>query len=66
MSHGDKVVEIPDGFKIIASNESTPIAGIGDDSRNMYGLQFHPEVTHTKLGREIISRFVLEDMRSKT
>ncbi len=60
MSHGDKVVEIPDGFKIIASNESTPIAGIGDDSRKMYGLQFHPEVTHTKLGREIISRFVLD------
>lgn len=60
MSHGDKVVEIPDGFKIIASNESTPIAGIGDDSRKMYGLQFHPEVTHTQLGREIISRFVLD------
>ncbi|MEK9876185.1 MAG: glutamine-hydrolyzing GMP synthase [Betaproteobacteria bacterium] len=60
MSHGDKVVEIPDGFKIIASNESTSIAGIGDDSRKMYGLQFHPEVTHTKLGREIISRFVLD------
>ncbi len=60
MSHGDKVVEMPDGFKIIASNESTPIAGIGDDSRKMYGLQFHPEVTHTKLGREIISRFVLD------
>ena len=60
MSHGDKVVEMPDGFKIIASNESTPIAGIGDDSRKMYGLQFHPEVTHTQLGREIISRFVLD------
>jgi GMP synthase (glutamine-hydrolysing) len=60
MSHGDKVVEIPDGFKIIASNESTPIAGIGNDSRKMYGLQFHPEVTHTQLGREIISRFVLD------
>jgi len=58
MSHGDKVTELPDGFKIIASNESTPIAGIADETRRFYALQFHPEVTHTKQGKAIIERFV--------
>ena len=58
MSHGDKVTELPDGFKIIASNESTPIAGIADETRRFYALQFHPEVTHTKQGKAILERFV--------
>ena len=58
MSHGDKVTELPDGFKIIASNESTPIAAIADETRRYYALQFHPEVTHTKQGKAIIERFV--------
>lgn len=58
MSHGDKVTELPKGFKIIASNASTPIAAIADETRRFYALQFHPEVTHTKQGKAIIERFV--------
>ena len=60
MSHGDKVTELPQGFKVIASNESTPIAGMADEARRFYGVQFHPEVTHTIQGRAIIARFVLD------
>jgi GMP synthase (glutamine-hydrolysing) len=58
MSHGDKVTALPAGFKIIASNDSTPIAGMADESRRFYGVQFHPEVTHTKQGGAILERFV--------
>jgi GMP synthase (glutamine-hydrolysing) len=59
MSHGDKVTALPPGFKIIASNAATPIAGMADESRRMYGVQFHPEVTHTLQGKAILERFVL-------
>ena len=59
MSHGDKVVELPAGFKVIASNSSTPIAGMADEARHFYGLQFHPEVTHTAQGKQILTRFIL-------
>ena len=58
MSHGDRVAELPEGFKVIASTPSAPIAGIGDDERGLYGLQFHPEVTHTPQGERILARFV--------
>ena len=58
MSHGDKVTELPSGFKVIASNASTPIAGMADEDRKFYGVQFHPEVTHTLQGKAIITRFV--------
>ncbi len=58
MSHGDKVTVLPPGFKVIASNAATPIAGMANESRKYYALQFHPEVTHTLKGKEIISRFV--------
>ncbi|MBV6475854.1 MAG: GMP synthase [glutamine-hydrolyzing] [Rhodocyclaceae bacterium] len=60
MSHGDKVTELPPGFKVIAGNEATPIAGMADESRRFYGVQFHPEVTHTIQGKAIIARFVLD------
>ncbi|WP_025872547.1 glutamine-hydrolyzing GMP synthase [Methylobacillus glycogenes] len=60
MSHGDKVTALPEGFKIIASNSSTPIAAMADESRRYYAVQFHPEVTHTKQGRALLSRFVHE------
>ncbi|MEX0430277.1 glutamine-hydrolyzing GMP synthase [Spiribacter insolitus] len=60
MSHGDRVAQLPDGFKVIASTPSAPIAGIGDDARGLYGLQFHPEVTHTHQGQRILERFVHE------
>jgi GMP synthase (glutamine-hydrolysing) len=58
MSHGDKVTEMPAGFKVIAGNDATPIAGMADEAKKFYGVQFHPEVTHTLKGREIITRFV--------
>ena len=60
MSHGDRVEELPDGFKLIASTEDAPIAGMADEERRFYGVQFHPEVTHTKQGQRILSRFVLD------
>ena len=58
MSHGDKVVEMPAGFKLMASTDACPIAGMADESRRYYGVQFHPEVTHTKQGKAILERFV--------
>ncbi|QJD71340.1 glutamine-hydrolyzing GMP synthase [Marinobacterium sp. LSUCC0821] len=60
MSHGDKVVELPNGFSIIAATDSAPIAAMCDPSRNLYGVQFHPEVTHTKQGLRVLERFVRE------
>ena len=59
MSHGDKVTQLPSGFKLMASTDSCPIAGMADESRHFYGVQFHPEVTHTVQGRTILERFVL-------
>jgi GMP synthase (glutamine-hydrolysing) len=58
MSHGDKVTELPPGFKVIASNPSTPIAAMADEARRYYAVQFHPEVTHTLRGKDLIARFV--------
>ena len=58
--HGDRVESLPDGFKVIASTDNAPIAGIADESRKFYGLQFHPEVTHTTQGQAIIQRFLHE------
>ena len=58
MSHGDKVTALPPGFALMASNDATPIAGMMDESRRMYAVQFHPEVTHTKQGKTILARFV--------
>ena len=59
MSHGDKVTEMPPGFKLMASTKSCPIAGMADEARHFYAVQFHPEVTHTKQGTAILNRFVL-------
>jgi GMP synthase (glutamine-hydrolysing) len=60
MSHGDKVVEMPPGFKLMASTDSCPVAGMADEARRFYAVQFHPEVTHTLQGQAILNRFVLE------
>jgi len=60
MSHGDKVTQLPPGFKLMASTPSCPIAGMADESRGYYGVQFHPEVTHTVQGRALLERFVLQ------
>ncbi len=60
MSHGDKVTELPPGFIVMASTESAPIAGMANEEKRFYGVQFHPEVTHTKQGGRILKRFVIE------
>ena len=58
MSHGDRVTQLPPGFKSIASTPDLPIGGMADESRHYYALQFHPEVTHTKQGTRIYQRFL--------
>jgi GMP synthase (glutamine-hydrolysing) len=60
MSHGDSVTELPAGFVVMASTPSCPIAGMADEARGFYAVQFHPEVTHTKQGGAILGRFVLQ------
>ena len=60
MSHGDKVDELPAGFKVIASSAACPIAAMADEKRRFYGVQFHPEVTHTPQGKALLERFVVE------
>jgi GMP synthase (glutamine-hydrolysing) len=60
MSHGDSVTAMPVGFKLMASTDSCPIAGMADEVRHFYAVQFHPEVTHTVLGTAILERFVHE------
>lgn len=60
MSHGDKVVDIPSGFKVIAASNNAPIAAMADEARHYYGIQFHPEVTHSEYGQAMIERFVLD------
>jgi GMP synthase (glutamine-hydrolysing) len=65
MSHGDKVTELPPGFKLMASTPSCPIAGMADEARGYYGVQFHPEVTHTLQGKALLERFVLGICRAR-
>ncbi len=60
MSHGDRVEAMPDGFKLMGSTDNAPIAAMADENKQFYGIQFHPEVTHTKQGKRIIERFVAE------
>ncbi|MFZ1385982.1 MAG: glutamine-hydrolyzing GMP synthase [Thiolinea sp.] len=60
MSHGDKVTEMPAGFKLMASSEGAPIAGMADEARQFYAVQFHPEVTHTRQGKRLLERFVTD------
>ena len=60
MSHGDKVTALPPGFALMASTPSCPIAGMADERRHFYGVQFHPEVTHTRQGAALLRRFVID------
>jgi GMP synthase (glutamine-hydrolysing) len=60
MSHGDRVTTLPPGFNAIAATDNAPLAAMADESRRLYGLQFHPEVTHSLQGGEILRRFVRE------
>ncbi len=59
MSHGDKVTALPDGFSVLAGTESAPIAAMANEEKSLYGLQFHPEVTHTLQGARILENFVV-------
>ena len=59
MSHGDKVQKMPEGFKLMASTPACPVAGMADEARRFYGVQFHPEVTHTVQGKALLERFVV-------
>jgi GMP synthase (glutamine-hydrolysing) len=65
MSHGDRIVQAPQGFLPLAGTENSPIAAIGDPHRNYYGVQFHPEVRHTPVGKEILRRFVVDICQAK-
>ncbi len=65
MSHGDKVTALPAGFKLMASTPSCPIAGMADEVRGYYGVQFHPEVTHTVQGAALLNRFVLDIAKAR-
>ena len=65
MSHGDKVTQIPEGFKVMASTPACPIAGMADESRHFYAVQFHPEVTHTVQGQALLNRFVLDICKAR-
>ncbi|MBX5465798.1 MAG: glutamine-hydrolyzing GMP synthase [Clostridia bacterium] len=60
MSHGDQVLGVPEGFLVLAATERTPVAAMGDPARRLYGLQFHPEVSHTRHGREVLANFLFE------
>ncbi|MDR6983176.1 GMP synthase (glutamine-hydrolyzing) [Rheinheimera pacifica] len=60
MSHGDKVVQVPDGFITCASTTTCPHAGMVDEARQFYGVQFHPEVTHTRQGQRMLEHFVVD------
>jgi GMP synthase (glutamine-hydrolysing) len=60
MSHGDTVVRAPDGFRVTAHTESTPVAAMEDRERDLFGVQFHPEVAHTPRGLDVMKRFLYE------
>jgi len=60
MSHGDRVAELPPNFHVICETDNAPLAGMADEERHYYGIQFHPEVTHTRQGGRILERFVRE------
>jgi len=59
MSHGDSILRPPEGFRSTAQTDSTPYAGLADPGRNLYGIQFHPEVVHTPIGRDVLRNFVV-------
>lgn len=65
MSHYDRVEKLPEGFTVLAHTKSIPIAAMGDKKRNLYGIQFHPEVFHTRMGNEVFSNFLFKICKAK-
>jgi GMP synthase (glutamine-hydrolysing) len=59
MSHGDQLSKIPEGFHVIGHTSTAPYAAIAHNTKPFYGIQFHPEVTHSTRGKEVIGRFIL-------
>ena len=60
MSHGDKLIALPDGFKVVATSDNSPFCGIAHESKPIYGLQFHPEVTHSAKGKDLLRNFAVD------
>lgn len=58
MSHGDQLSELPPNFHVIGATKTAPYAAVAHDTKPIYGIQFHPEVTHSPRGREVIGRFI--------
>ncbi len=63
MSHGDEVVELPEGFAVVAASGAAPMAAVADERRRLYGVQFHPEVVHTAIGKGLLENFCLRIAR---
>jgi GMP synthase (glutamine-hydrolysing) len=65
MSHGDSIIDAPPGFTALATTDSTPFAALADTARNLWGIQFHPEVVHTPSGKRLLQNFVLGIAKAK-
>lgn len=65
MSHGDQLSELPPHFQVIGKTDTAPLAAIAHESKPIYGIQFHPEVTHSPRGKEVIAKFVLDIVKCK-
>ena len=65
MSHGDKLHALPTGFKVVATSDNSPFCGISNESEHIYGIQFHPEVTHTVQGKKLLKNFAVDICRSQ-
>lgn len=66
MSHGDRILHLPPGFTVLAHSENSPIAAMGDSVRNLFGVQFHPEVVHTPCGKTILENFLFRICRCRS
>jgi len=65
MSHGDSIVKMPEGFNVVGSTDTLDVAAVADEDRQIYGVQFHPEVHHTKAGQQVLRNFLFDICRLK-